>query len=53
MGKIPGMLVGAFALVLFPEVFRGVGALRMLVFGLVLLVIMIYRPQGIWPDRRS
>ena len=53
MGKIPGMLVGAFALVLFPEVFRGIGSLRMLVFGCVLLVIMIYRPQGIWPDRRA
>lgn len=53
MGKIPGMLVGAFALVLFPEVFREIGAARMLVFGLVMLIIMIFRPQGIWPDRRA
>ncbi len=53
MGKIPGMLIGAFALVLFPEVFRGLGALRMLFFGGVLLFVMLFRPTGVWPDRRS
>ena len=53
MGKIPGMIVGAFVLVLFPEVFREIGTYRMLVFGLVLLVIIIYRPQGIWPEKRG
>lgn len=53
MGKIPGVVVGAFALVLFPEVFREIGMLRMLFFGIVLLIIIIRRPQGIWPDRRN
>lgn len=53
MGKIPGVMVGAFALVLFPEVFRGIGPMRMLVFGIVMLVIMLYRPEGIWPRGRS
>ena len=52
MGKIPGAVVGAFALVLFPEFFREIGQYRMLVFGLVLLIIIIKRPQGIWPERR-
>ncbi|NLN48085.1 MAG: branched-chain amino acid ABC transporter permease [Clostridiales bacterium] len=51
MGKIPGVILGAFAMVIFPEVFRGIGQYRMLIFGLILLVIMIYRPQGLWPDR--
>ncbi len=51
MGKIPGVILGAFAMVVFPEVFRGIGQYRMLIFGLILLVIMIYRPQGLWPDR--
>jgi branched-chain amino acid transport system permease protein len=50
MGKIPGVLVGAFALVLFPEVFRSMGSMRMLIFGIVMLVIMLYRPEGIWPQ---
>jgi branched-chain amino acid transport system permease protein len=53
MGKIPGMVIGAMALVLFPEVFRDIGALRLLVFGIVLLFLMIFRPTGIWPDRRQ
>jgi branched-chain amino acid transport system permease protein len=53
MGKIPGVMVGAFALVLFPEVFREIGSMRMLVFGIVMLVIMLYRPHGIWPEQRG
>jgi branched-chain amino acid transport system permease protein len=53
MGKIPGMVVGAMALVLFPEVFREIGSMRMLVFGGVLITMMIFRPQGIWPERRN
>jgi branched-chain amino acid transport system permease protein len=53
MGKIQGVIVGALLLVIFPEVFRNIGDTRMLFFGIVLLIIMIFRPQGIWPDRRS
>lgn len=53
MGKIQGVIVGALLLVFFPEIFRGIGDMRMLVFGIVLLIIMIFRPQGIWPTRRS
>ncbi len=51
MGKIPGVVLGAFIMVIFPEVFRGIGQYRMLIFGLVLLILMIYRPQGLWPER--
>lgn len=53
MGKIPGVILGAFAVVAFPEVFRGIGQYRMLIFGVVLLIIMIYRPQGLWPERNT
>jgi branched-chain amino acid transport system permease protein len=53
MGKIPGVIVGAFALALFPEVFRGVGSMRMLIFAIVMLIIMLYRPDGIWPRSKS
>jgi branched-chain amino acid transport system permease protein len=53
MGKIPGMVVGALALILFPEVFREIGSMRMLVFGIVLITMMIFRPQGIWPEHRN
>ena len=53
MGKIPGVIIGAFALVLFPEVFRELGSSRILVFAIVMLIIMLYRPEGIWPARKS
>lgn len=53
MGKIPGVIIGAFALVLFPEVFRDFGSSRILVFAIVMLVIMLYRPEGIWPAKKS
>ena len=58
MGKIPGVMLGAVLLVLLPEGFRyldlirpGLGQMRMLAFAAVMLVIMLYRPQGIWPER--
>jgi len=53
MGKIPGVIIGAFALVLFPEVFRGLGSMRMLIFAIVMLIIMLYRPEGIWPRDKT
>ncbi|MEO8715396.1 MAG: branched-chain amino acid ABC transporter permease [Acetobacteraceae bacterium] len=53
MGKIPGVVAGALVLTLFPEIFRGIGSLRLLVFAVVLLLIMLFRPHGIWPDRRA
>jgi branched-chain amino acid transport system permease protein len=53
MGKIPGVILGAFAVVIFPEIFRGIGQYRMLIFGVLLLILMIYRPQGLWPERNT
>jgi branched-chain amino acid transport system permease protein len=56
MGKIPGVIVGAAFFAIFPEVFRDipfVGNMRMLFFGLLLVVVMITRPQGLWPEKRS
>ncbi|ODA39743.1 branched-chain amino acid ABC transporter permease [Desulfosporosinus sp. BG] len=53
MGKIPGAILGAVFLVLFPEIFRGIGQMRMLLFGILLVIIMIFRPQGLWPERKG
>lgn len=52
LGKIPGVMMGAVFFVVFPEVFRPVAEYRMLLFGLLLIVLMIFRPQGLWPERR-
>lgn len=53
MGKIPGVILGAAFLVLFPEIFRGIGQTRMLFFGILLVIIMVFRPQGLWPQRKG
>lgn len=50
-GSIPGVILGAFLVIWLPEVFRGLAVWRMLVFGLALMVMMIFRPQGILPLR--
>lgn len=50
-GSIPGVLLGAFLVVGLPEIFRGFATARMLIFGLVMMVMMVFRTQGILPWR--
>ena len=66
MGHIPGVILGAVLLSILPELLRyGVGplqmavfgkmlvdpeSLRMLVFGLALVLVMRFRPAGLWPS---
>lgn len=57
MGSITGVLLGAACIVLIPEILRdalgtGFANARYLIFGLSLVLMAIYRPQGIWPSRR-
>lgn len=52
MGKIPGVVLGAIIVTLFPEISRDIGQYRLIIFAVILLVLMIYRPQGIWPERQ-
>ena len=50
-GSIPGMILGAFLVVGLPEVFRGFASGRMLVFGAAMVLMMIFRNEGILPPR--
>ncbi len=52
LGSIPGVIVAAGALMVLPELFRDFLEYRMLVFGAAMIVMMIFRPQGLWPSRR-
>lgn len=52
MGSLPGVIVGAGAVSLFPEVFRAFSLYRMVVFGLAMILMMVFRPGGLWPRRR-
>ena len=66
MGHIPGVILGAVLLSILPEVLRyGVGpaqmalfgkmlidpeSLRLLMFGLALVLVMRFKPAGLWPS---
>jgi len=50
MGSVWGALLGAGVVVAFPEIFRQFAQARLLVFGLVLVLVMVLRPQGVWPE---
>ena len=50
-GSIPGVLLAAVLVVGLPELFREFASARMLVFGLVMMVMMVVRPQGLLPAR--
>jgi len=50
MGSIPGVIVGAFALVGLPELLREFAEYRLLVYGAALVAMMLYRPEGLWPE---
>lgn len=53
MGSIPGCCLGAFILVILPELMRNFSDYRMLLFGIALVTMMVSRPQGILPPTRS
>ena len=52
---MPGIVVGAAALTILPEWLRDYGVYRMLLFGVLLVLVMRYRPQGFFAavPRRS
>jgi len=51
LGNLVGILVGAAALIILPELLRGYSEYRMLLYGLALVVVILLRPRGLI-DRR-
>lgn len=49
MGSTPGVIIGALFVSLAPEFLREFSEWRFLIFGVLLVVAMIFRPRGIWP----
>ena len=47
MGSIIGVILGAFILILTPEYLRAFSNYRMLLFGMTMVLMMVFRPQGI------
>lgn len=50
-GSIPGVILGAILIIGLPELFQGLQQYRLLIFGLALVIMMIFRPQGIIPPK--
>ena len=51
MGSIPGVVLGALALIGLPELFREFSDYRLLFYGIALMAIMVYRPEGLLPSK--
>lgn len=51
MGSLPGAVLGGILLTVLPEMLRGLASYRMLIFGLALVVMMVFRPQGLLGKR--
>jgi branched-chain amino acid transport system permease protein len=51
-GSIPGAFVGTLGMVTLPELSRPLKAWRDAWLGLAMVVMMILRPEGLWPSRR-
>ena len=52
MGSQLGVIVAAIILTVLPELAREFSEYRMLIFGLVMILMMIWRPQGLLPMKR-
>ncbi|MBF0419582.1 MAG: high-affinity branched-chain amino acid ABC transporter permease LivM [Magnetococcales bacterium] len=52
LGSIPGVMIAAVVLTVLPEMLRDFSDYRILVFGLAMVVMMIWRPQGLVRARR-
>jgi len=50
-GNQKGVLLGAFLVVGLPELFRELQSARLLFFGAALILMMIFRPQGLLPPK--
>ena len=52
MGSIPGVFVGALFLVGLPDLLREFAEFRYWVYGAVLVIMMLQKPEGLWPEER-
>jgi branched-chain amino acid transport system permease protein len=52
MGSQVGVILAAIVLTVVPEIAREFAEYRMLIFGLVMVLMMMWRPQGLLPVKR-
>ncbi|MCW8307092.1 branched-chain amino acid ABC transporter permease [Acidiphilium sp. PA] len=52
-GSIPGVLLGTALMFVVPQIFRSLAEYRYFVFGIAMIAVMVLRPQGLLPRKRS
>lgn len=50
LGSLPGVVLGAIMLVGLPELLREFEQYRLLMYGILLITMMLVRPEGLWPS---
>jgi branched-chain amino acid transport system permease protein len=50
IGSLPGVIVGALVMIGLPELLREFAEYRLLIYGALLIVMMLSRPEGLWPS---
>ncbi|QJB58469.1 DUF3382 domain-containing protein [Pseudodesulfovibrio sp. zrk46] len=53
MGSVRGVIAGAVILILVPEYLRDFAEFRMLLFGAIMVLVMVFRPQGLISAKRK
>jgi len=53
IGSVPGILVGTAGMVVLPELVREAKTWRDAWLGMAMILMMIVRPEGLWPSRRA
>jgi branched-chain amino acid transport system permease protein len=48
MGRTAGVIIAAILLTLLPEFLRGFAEYRMIIYALLIIILMIMRPQGLF-----
>jgi branched-chain amino acid transport system permease protein len=52
-GSIPGVICGAILLKLLPEYFRALSQYRMLIYGIAMILVIIFKSDGLIPRTRK
>jgi branched-chain amino acid transport system permease protein len=52
IGGLPGPIIGSFIITVLPEALRGFTDFRLVINGLILVLIVLFLPQGIWDPLR-
>lgn len=52
IGSIPGSIIGAVILTIAPELLRSFSELRMMLYGILLVIMMNFKPTGIWGQEK-